>query len=235
MDGIGPDNNGNVVINALKYGDLGNASSQHAVCPYLYSNSSFSGTLPNAVTELYGYTGCDSYATLDEYIDELGYIKEATLDDYVTNDSLIQALGDYVTGADLAQTLDDYVTDADLGDLAYLDAITVDGHTSNSGGVVSFGLAASKWLQSDANGHITTTDDEPVTIDPLSSGYLYSDNGQLKYKDDSYVTLSTNQTIAASKTFNGVQWFRDGSDDRTTIKGKDVYLIADFANPTLNL
>lgn len=69
------------------------------------------------------------------------------------------------------QTLDDciealgYEKDSDLGDLAYLDAIEVDGHTSDANGSVSFGLAAGKWVKTDASGHLTTTNDTPIAID----------------------------------------------------------------------
>ena len=59
-------------------------------------------------------------------------------------------------GALTYQTLDDciydlgYIKDEDLGDLAYIDSVTVDGHASDANGDVSFGLAANKYLKSDA-------------------------------------------------------------------------------------
>lgn len=43
--------------------------------------------------------------------------------------------------------------------------MTVDGHSSDSNGDVSFGLTASKWVKTDSNGHLTTTNDQPVTVD----------------------------------------------------------------------
>ena len=46
-------------------------------------------------------------------------------------------------------------------------------------------------MKTDANGHISTTNDEPVTVSSQQDGYLYASNGQLTYKDDEYVTLDT--------------------------------------------
>ena len=46
-------------------------------------------------------------------------------------------------------------------------------------------------MKTDANGHISTTNDEPVTVSSQQDGYLYAANGQLTYKDDEYVTLDT--------------------------------------------
>lgn len=41
---------------------------------------------------------------------------------------------------------------------------TVDGHSPDANGAVSFGLAASKWMKTDASGHIATTDETPISI-----------------------------------------------------------------------
>ena len=89
------------------------------------------------------------------------------------------------------QTLDDciealgYEKASDLGDLAYLDNITVDGHTSDANGAVSFGLTASKWVKTDASGHLTTTNDTPIAID--TSQY-------------------TPQDVTSKKVVTGVSW-----------------------------
>ena len=40
----------------------------------------------------------------------------------------------------------------------------VDGHSPDNQGAVSFGLAANKWLKSDASGHITTTNDTVISV-----------------------------------------------------------------------
>lgn len=91
------------------------------------------------------------------------------------------------------QTLDDciealgYEKDSDLGDLAYLDTIEVDGHTSDANGSVSFGLAAGKWVKTDASGHLTTTNDTPIAID--TSQYTPQD--------------VTNKEVVTSVSWNG--------------------------------
>lgn len=46
-----------------------------------------------------------------------------------------------------------------------MDSVTVDGHASDANGEVSFGLTGSKWVKTDASGHLTTTNDTPIAID----------------------------------------------------------------------
>lgn len=41
---------------------------------------------------------------------------------------------------------------------------SVDGHSPDADGAVSFGLTASKWVKTDASGHLTTTNDKVVTV-----------------------------------------------------------------------
>lgn len=41
---------------------------------------------------------------------------------------------------------------------------SVDGHNPDANGAVSFGLTASKWVKTDASGHLTTTNDTVVTV-----------------------------------------------------------------------
>ena len=57
-----------------------------------------------------------------------------------------------------------------LGDLVQ----TVDGHSPDSNGAVSFGLTASKWVKTDASGHLTATNDNVVTIASNQTGQSYS-------------------------------------------------------------
>lgn len=47
-----------------------------------------------------------------------------------------------------------------LGDLVQ----TVDGHSPDSSGDVSFGLTSDKFVKTNSNGHLTTTNDKVVTI-----------------------------------------------------------------------
>ena len=51
-----------------------------------------------------------------------------------------------------------------FGDISNV-AMTVDGHEANINGAVSFGLANGKWVKTDGDGHLTTTDETPIAID----------------------------------------------------------------------
>lgn len=42
---------------------------------------------------------------------------------------------------------------------------SVDGHSPDSDGAVSFNLNADKYVKTDANGNLATTNDQPITID----------------------------------------------------------------------
>lgn len=94
----------------------------------------------------------------------------------------------------------------DLGDVVY----SVDGHSPDSNGAVSFGLSSSKWMKTDASGHVSTTDETPIA---LPAGYTGQDstftvvtdvtwNGttlqkktrQLTYKSGALVTVGTEAT-----------------------------------------
>lgn len=121
---------------------------------------------------------------------------QSTLQGYTTTQSFT-SLENTVDG--LGDDVEELSTDVELLKLDWIK--TVDGHSPNSSGAVSFGLTASKWLKSDGNGHIVTTNDTPITVSPSSSGYLYNNSGTLEYKDDEYVTLDTQQTITATKYF----------------------------------
>lgn len=77
-------------------------------------------------------------------------------------------------------------------DLQLLDYVkTVDGVSPDANGNVSFGLGASKWMKTDSNGHIATTNETPIFLSAGNTGYLYANNGSLEFKNDEYVTLST--------------------------------------------
>lgn len=117
-----------------------------------------------------------------------------------------------------------------------MDNIEIDGHISTPHGVVDFGLANNKWLKSNAQGHIVTTDETPVTIDATRTGYVYADEGQLTYKDEEYVTLGTTQTITASKTFDANQYFKNGSGfEMTAILGPNISLVGSAqTNPIIS-
>ena len=78
-----------------------------------------------------------------------------------------------------------------VGQLGYGKVKTVDGKEPDDNGNVSFNLTGGKWLKSDANGHIITSAEDPLSLDDEETGYLYNNNGTLEYKDDEYVTLDT--------------------------------------------
>lgn len=63
----------------------------------------------------------------------------------------------------------------------------VDGHSPNAQGAVSFGLTASKWVKTDSSGHLTTTNDTPVSIPSNKTG------------------KTTNITLVTGVTWNGTQ------------------------------
>lgn len=56
-----------------------------------------------------------------------------------------------------------------------IDTVTsVDGHQPDSNGAVSFGLTASKWVKTNSSGHLTTTNDNVVTIASNLTGQSYT-------------------------------------------------------------
>ena len=131
-----PDSNGNVT--------LSNIDTSNCVKYSDINNASSAHPVASYTYNNIKYTG-NLPGGLDNLYNWVGAYNYNTLDDEIT------ALG--------------YVKDSDLGDLAHLDNVVVDGHTSDSSGNVSFNLAASKWVKTDANGHLTTTNDTPVTVD----------------------------------------------------------------------
>ena len=135
VNNIPPDQNGNVNVQASLSGAVLTSDINNAASP----NPVASYTYNNIK-----YTG-NLPGGLDNLYQWVGAYGYNTLDDEITD------LG--------------YVKDNDLGDLAYLDNVVVDGHTSDANGEVSFNLAASKWVKTDASGHLTTTNDTPVTVD----------------------------------------------------------------------
>ena len=179
-----PDTNGNINItvsadtsDCLKIADWMNVNSTHSVSPYYYANLAYTGNLPAGVTNLYSWVGAFTYTTLDDEITDLGYVKNTALTNYVeygdltdyvqftdlTSYAQLTDLNNYALTSDLGELA--WLNEDDLGDLAYMDSVTVDGHASNANGEVSFGLAGSKWVKTDASGHLTTTNEEPIAID----------------------------------------------------------------------
>lgn len=106
-----------------------------------------------------------------------------------------------------SEDLDGYVT-------------SVDG-ISPVNGAINFGLTASKWMKTDANGHISTTNDTPIAI---PSGYtgqnsvfsvvtnvswngttLQQTKRQLTFKNGALVTVG-NETTTTIDTPTVITW-----------------------------
>ena len=194
IDNTSPDANGNINLTAYAKSVnnyLPDANGNITVPNIDTSNCVLITDINNNTTQ--GRTGVAGY-----YYANIAYT--GTLPGGLSN------LYDWV-GAYSYQTLDEEITDLgyikedDLGDLAYLDTVTVDGHESDSSGVVSFNLTGSKWVVTDANGHLATTNDVPLVVNPSSTGYLYSTNGTISYKDEQYVDMTTAQIVAGVKTW----------------------------------
>ena len=88
---------------------------------------------------------------------------------------------------------------------------SVDSYYPDENGDIDFGLAANKWLKSNTQGHIATTDDVPIIKDATTKGYIYNNYGTIEYKDEEYVDLTSNQTITGKKTFNNDVAIHNGS------------------------
>jgi hypothetical protein len=76
-------------------------------------------------------------------------------------------------------------------------------------GNVSFNLGSNKWVKTDSLGHLTTATTEPFVPDTAKEGYIWNNNGTIEYKDGEFVTLSTEQTITAKKTWDKGGRFND--------------------------
>lgn len=135
---------------------------------------------------------------VEDYVDGqlTDYVQQGDLTSYVQQSELTN----YVTQNDITS----FVTDTEMEnyvDLQLLDYVkTVDG-VSPVNGNVNFGLGTNKWMKTDASGHIATTNETPIFLSAGNTGYLYANNGSLQFKNDEYVTLSTQQDISGKKRF----------------------------------
>lgn len=197
------------------------------------------GQLANELTTLYNdltvyvQTELTDYVTTDQITsfvteDELtNYVQQSELTDYVQHSELT----DYVTQNEIT----DFVTDNDVTSYvqneltAYVKS--VQGNTPDINGDVNFGLAANKWMKTDSSGHLSTTNEVPISLSSTNHGYLYANNGSLQFKDEEYVTLSTNQTITGKKFFENTQYFQreNNSDGMTTINGESINIVRNNA------
>lgn len=59
--------------------------------------------------------------------------------------------------------------------------VSVDGRLPNASGQIDFGLQPTKWVKTDASGHLSYTDQEPISVDATRTGVLYNNRGTLSY------------------------------------------------------
>lgn len=217
VNGVGPDENGNVDVSlsgVVRTSDINNAASPNPVASYTYNNIRYTGNLPGGLDWLFNWAGAYNYQTLDDEISDLGYIKDYVLSDYVkTVDGIEPDEDGNVELSGYVKSVDNISADAN-GNVAlsgYVKTIDDEGPDENGNvslsnvvksieetfypdpdtGDVSFELAPSKWMKTDEDGILSTTDDEPIILSSGATGYVYANNGNVEYKNEQYVDLST--------------------------------------------
>ncbi len=207
VNDVGPDANGNVTIDmpdipgrivTTVNGQTGNVvlgnivNSVNGIAPV--NGNVQLGDIVNSVNGIAPVNGNVQLSEISgitiedvaEYLDANSYQTQTDVTSYVQNE-----IQDFVTDTDVtsyvAQELQAY-------------ALTVDGVQAVDG-VVDFNLSPNKWMKTDGAGHIATTDETPIVLSAGNTGYLYANNGSLEFKQDEFVTLSTEQTITGKKRF----------------------------------
>lgn len=175
VNNIAPDENGNISIEIPTVpGNIVNTVNGQTGDVVL-------GDIVNSVNNIAPVNGNVTLDLIDmqdveDYVDGqlTDYVQQGDLTGYVQQSELTN----YVTQNDITS----FVTDAEMEnyvDLQLLDYVkTVDG-VSPVNGNVSFGLGASKWMKTDASGHIATTNETPIFLSAGDTGYLYANNGSL--------------------------------------------------------
>ena len=197
VNNIAPDENGNISIEIPTVpGNIVNTvngqTGDVVLGDIVNSVNNIAPVNGNVTLDLIDMQDVEDYVNgqLTDYVqqgDLTGYVQQSELTNYVTQNDITS----FVTDAEM----ENYV------DLQLLDYVkTVDG-VSPVNGNVSFGLGASKWMKTDASGHIATTNETPIFLSAGDTGYLYANNGSLQFKSDEYVTLSTQQDISGKKRF----------------------------------
>ena len=175
VNGISPDLSGNVDLSGYVETINGNAPDSNGEISVAVGVLTINGTSPDADGNI--NINVDTTSCLMQ-IDWMNASSNYSVCPYVYsnivyNGNLPAGVTNLYTwtGALTYPTLDDCITDLgyakddDLGDLAYLDTVEVDGHTSDASGSISFGLTGNKWMKTDAQGHIATTNESPIAID----------------------------------------------------------------------
>ena len=212
VNNVSPDSNGNVSITIpqqiVKTVDHHSPDSSgniqlNAICTINGHNGDSVGNFAGVVTSVNSNT-----PDLNGNVSLTGYVTQSELTDYVTQDELTDyvtqnELTDYVTQNELTG----YATQQDVDDV--IDAIeqeltayvqSVDGHTPTNG-AIDFGLTGSKFVKTDSNGHLTTTNDKVVTVS--SNDNLITGTRQVVTN----VSWNGTQIVIASQTWtftNGV-------------------------------
>ena len=107
-------------------------------------------------------------------------------------------------------SINGYTADPNSGGVEIPIVESVEGITPDENGDISFGLKPNKWVSTDAYGMLTTTDTTPVTVEPTNKGYIYTENGEVTFKDEEYVKLTDDQQVAGVKTWQNLQTMKDG-------------------------
>ena len=132
----------------------------------------------------------DIEAVVADYISEQDFVQQDDITSFVTENDVTSYVDDVLTSYATEQYVDTAVQDraalSDLWDYARV----VDG-VSAVGGIVDFNLDSGKWVKTDSQGHLATTNSQPIELSTGNTGYLYANNGSLEFKQDEFVTLST--------------------------------------------
>lgn len=198
VNNIAPDANGNVNLGSI-------VNTVENISPDQYGNVELTSMVKsvNNVLPVNGNVTLDissvTMEEVEEYVEEQNFATE----DYVTNQ-----LTNYVDTNTLETTLEDYATQTDIEDMVK----SVDGISPILGNV-DFNLNSNKWMKTDSNGHIATTNEIPISLSSNNNGYLFANGGTLEFKQEEYVTLSTEQIITGQKTFQ---------DQRVIIRNGDL-------------
>jgi hypothetical protein len=166
VNDIAPDEDGNITISipaqTVKSVDHKSPDQQgniqlNAICTINGYNGDSVGNFAGVVTSINGNTPNDGAVTMTVVESVDGVSPDANGDVQLDAVKTVNSISPDASG------------DVDLGDIVY----SVDGLSPDANGDVSFGLAASKWMKTDASGHIATTNETPIA---LPSGYTGQDS-----------------------------------------------------------
>lgn len=165
VNNTAPDENGNVAITIPQQTvtsvdhhspDQNGNIQLNAICTINGHNGDSVGNFAGVVTSINGNTPTDGAVTMT--------VVESV-------DGVSPVNGDVVLNA--VKSVNN--TSPDANGNVDIDTVTsVDGHQPDSNGAVSFGLTASKWVKTNSSGHLTTTNDNVVTIASNQTGQSYS-------------------------------------------------------------